>query len=292
MIVWLLRERVVGGWSLDPLVITGLALTVWLFVRGEQRIRGRGPDPGRRWRVVSFTSGVAAVVVALCSPVSTLAHRLLSMHMVQHLVLMLAAAPLLVLARPALPVWAGLTPAIRRVLLRGSRTRPARTMTSWVTAPPVAWLLHVSVVWAWHAPGPYDAAVRIHWVHALEHAAFLGTALLWWWVALQPGRHRRLARGGDVLFVLAAWIQSGALGALLTFASSPIYPVYAGAGALRDQQIAGLLMWIPAGVVYLAAASILFVEWLRRTEEQTRAVEARLTGTAAAGGARVIGSLR
>lgn len=287
---WLLRERVVGAWSLDPLVLAGLALTVWCYVRGVRRIRGRGR--AHQWQGLSFAAGLAAVVAALCSPVATSAHRLLSMHMVQHLLLILAAAPLLVLARPALPLWAGLTPAIRRVLVRAGRTRPVRTSSWWVTAPAVAWLLHVTVVWAWHAPGPYDAAVRIHWVHALEHASFLGTALLWWWVALQPGRHRRLARGGDVLFVLGAWVQSGALGALLTFASAPIYPVYAGAGSLRDQQIAGLLMWIPAGVVYLAAAAILFVEWLRRTEEQARTVEARVAGTAPAGRAGVMGSLR
>jgi cytochrome c oxidase assembly factor CtaG len=275
MTTWLFGGRELGGWSLDPIVVAGVAVTALAYVRGAWRMRGRS-DMNPAAHVGSFAAGLAAVVAALVSPVTRAAAGALTAHMVQHLLLVMVAAPLLVLARPALPLWVGLTPAIRRLLHRASRLRAMRALGWWLTAPLVAWLVHVSVLWSWHAPGPYDAAVHHPAIHALEHATFLGTALLWWWVAVQPARRRRLSRGADVLFVLGGWVQSGALGALLTFATSPIYPAYAGPGALRDQQIAGLVMWIPAGVVYLVAAAVMFVEWLRRTEEQARVAEGRL----------------
>ena len=127
----------------------------------------------------------------------------------------------------------------------------------------------------------YDAAVRNEGIHALEHMSFLATAILFWWVAIRPGQHHRLSGGTDVLFVFTAGIQSGALGAILTFAGSPLYPAYAhsvaqwGLTPLQDQQLAGLIMWIPAGLVYLAAAAALFVRWLLTMEREARRAEGR-----------------
>src|SRR5439155_14282040 len=128
-----------------------------------------------------------------------------------------------------------------------------------------AWLLALVALWVWHLPSLYQAALRNEPIHALEHGSFLGTSVLFWWTALSPGGRRRLPRGADVLYVFTGGFQGAALGALLTFASVPLYPFYAhtvgpwGLSPLQDQQLAGVIMWIPSGVIYLAVASGLFV---------------------------------
>jgi cytochrome c oxidase assembly factor CtaG len=255
--------------------------------------------PGRgvsRWRAAAFAVGLLLVVVALASPLDRAAHDLLSAHMVQHLVLMLGAAPLLVLGRPLLVTLSALTPRGRRRVHRLVDRPAVRWAALVLTTPVVAWVVHVSLVWAWHAPGAYQAALEHTPVHWLQHATFLGSALLFWSVALEPGSSRRLARGADVAYLLTAWLLSGALGALFTFAPDPIYPAYVspaaslGVSPLEDQQLAGLIMWIPAGLVYLSAAGVLFLSWLRRIEDAQRRAEQPATAAVATGAALQAGA--
>jgi putative membrane protein len=266
-----------GVWNVSPpicvLLVGSAALYAWgvkALWSGGHRARGVGP-----LRVWCFAGGLAAVAWALVSPLDHAAGELLSAHMGQHLVLVLMAAPLLVLGRPGLVAMAVLPPSLRRSTHAVFASAPARWAAALLSLPVVAWLVHVGAIWAWHVPGAYQAALQHEPVHWLEHGSFLSTAMLFWWVALEPGTHRRLARGGDVLYLLAAWIQSGALGALFTFAAVPVYPLYAvqaarmGVDPLRDQQLAGVIMWVPAGVVYLGAACALFVSWLRRVERES-----------------------
>jgi len=153
--------------------------------------------------------------------------------------------------------------------------------------------VHVATLWAWHLPGPYQAALASDAVHAAEHASFLGTAVLFWWVVLsRPGR-RRLAPGFAVLYLFAAALQGSALGALLTLAPAPLYPLQAaaaqvwGPGPLADQQLAGLIMWVPADLVYLGAAGALFMGWLlslERASPRQEAPDRRPVPVAPAGG--------
>jgi putative membrane protein len=272
-----------GTWNLSPPILLLVMGSAVVYARGIRTLwsngrRGRGVSG---WRAACFFGGLAALVGALVSPLDHAGAELLSAHMGQHLVLILAAAPLLVLGRPGVVVLAALPHARRRMIHRIVSRRPVQSAMWIVTAPLVAWFVHVGVVWAWHVPGAYQAALRHQPVHWLEHASFLGTAMLFWWVALEPGSHRRLAQGGDVLYLLAAWVQSGALGALFTFASVAIYPDYAvrtaalGVDPVRDQQVAGLIMWIPAGLVYLGVACALFVFWLQAVDAAGRRAEAR-----------------
>lgn len=269
-------------WSFQPVVLTGLGVSAWAYWRGLRILWGPGRGRGvPRWRAAAFGGGLLAIVVALVSPLDAISDVLLSAHMLQHLLLILVAAPLLVLGSPLIPFMLALPTGWRRVLHRWGRARALHATGRAITAPAVSWLLALVVLWAWHAPAPYQAAVENSALHALEHASFLGTSLLFWWTALQPSGRRRLARGADVLYVVLGAMQGGALGALLTFAATPLYPFYSrgvaswGLTPLQDQQLAGLVMWIPFGAVYLGAACALFVGWLREIERETRLSEAR-----------------
>jgi cytochrome c oxidase assembly factor CtaG len=147
--------------------------------------------------------------------------------------------------------------------------------------PRVAWILQTAALWGWHAPGPYQAALASSTVHALQHLSFLGSAMLFWW-ALVYGKHGRRAYGIAVLAVFTTAVQSSILGALLTFAPAPWYPAYIEATAawglnpLQDQQLAGLVMWVPAGGLYTLASLAFLALWLQEGERRTQQREARL----------------
>lgn len=270
------------SWSLDPLVLAGLAAAAWLYARGLGTLWRPGPGRGvARWRAGAFGAGLLATFVALVGPLDALAEELLTAHMVQHLLLMLVAAPLLVAGSPVLALSQALSPASRRTLRtmgRGAAGRAARALLH----PLWVWLAAAAALFAWHAPALYRASVAHDAVHVLQHATFFGTALLFWWTALQPSGRRRLARGGDVLFVLGGAMQGGVLGALFVFAEQPLYPFYAAGAAawglipLQDQQLAGLVMWVPSFAVYLAVASALFLGWLRAADREALRVDARI----------------
>ena len=264
-------------WNFDPAILLWLLVAAYIYARGLSRMgrrvgRGKVAHP---WRAVAFAGGLIALAVALVSPLDPLGAALFSAHMVQHLILILVAAPLLVLAEPLGPALRALPPGRRRVA--GSWW--AVLARSPLTALPVAWILHAAAVWGWHLPRPYGAALGHTFVHALEHAAFLGTALLFWWACLHP-RGGRLGYGMSVLALFAMATQGGVFGALITFADTPWYPGHApgtaawGLSPLADQQLAGLIMWIPAGFVYLLATAALFVAWFgaleRRSAEPVR----------------------
>ncbi len=273
-----------GSWTFDPVVVVSLVVVAAAYGKGVRRLQHRSPRAGvlQTWRVIAFGAGLATVIAALVSPLDSLSGDLLSAHMGQHLLLVLVAAPLLVTAVPALPLILALPVRWRRRMHWLGTMRLLRTVRRFIAKPLAVWILQFVALWSWHLPSLYEAAVRSDFLHALQHATFLGTALLFWWVVIEAARggRRRIAPGHDVLYVVLAGVQGSVLGALLTFASSPLYRIYVertaihGVGALEDQQLAGLVMWIPGGAVYLAAAAILFVRWLRTVEDGARREEA------------------
>jgi cytochrome c2 len=194
--------------------------------------------------------------------------------MAQHELLISVAAPLLVLGRPLVPfVWA-LPLRWRRSLGEWTRAGIARRSWSALTLPSVAFALHAIALWVWHLPGPYQATLTSDFAHSLQHASFIFTALLFWWTIFS--RHGgELARGKAILYLFATALQTGALGALLTFAQTLWYPAYAsttpqwGLSPLEDQQLGGLIMWIPGSLAYLVAALAIFAEWLRESERRS-----------------------
>lgn len=277
-----------SAWSWEPGVLLGVWLSAWLYARGTERLwRRAGVGHGvRRWQAASFAAGLFLLLVALVSPLDALGAALFSAHMVQHEVLILLAAPLLVLGVPLVPFLWALPPSWRRRMGRWSKAPPVRRGWRTLTHPLSAWTLHAAALWIWHAPPLYQATLRSGAVHVAQHASFLGTALLFWWVLLHSGR--RMEHGVGVLYVFTTGMYGSALGALLTFAPTAWYPAYAGSVAawglspLEDQQLGGLIMWIPAGIVYVGAALALLAVWLRTVEGRVRRAELRRAARAAA----------
>jgi putative membrane protein len=214
--------------------------------------RLRSPN---RWRRRGLAAGIATLAVAFLPPLEDLSGDLASAHMGQHVLLVLVAAPLLAMSTPA-------------------RLVPRRL------PPVVLWLLHAGTVWFWHAAGPYDAAVHNDLIHMAEHGSFLATAVLFWWVVIGGPAGERVSPGFGVLLVFAMAMQSVFLSVLLTFARTPWYSAYAATtrnwhlDPLADQQLAGVIMWIPAGLVYLGAGLALTVAWLREAERGELVVKA------------------
>ncbi|HEX2091156.1 MAG TPA: cytochrome c oxidase assembly protein [Longimicrobiaceae bacterium] len=269
------------AWALEPGIVLPLLLAGWLYARGVRRLWRSGAGRGiRRWEAVCYAAGWTILAVALVSPLHPLGEVLFSAHMTQHELIMALAAPLLVLGRPLVPFLWAVPIGWRRAA--GGWARGGVVRGSWraLTGPFTAWLLHAAALWVWHLPAPYQATLRSDAVHTLQHASFLGTALLFWW-AVVHGREGRMGYGASVLYLFTTALHSGGLGALLVFALRPWYPVYEGATAawgltpLEDQQLAGLIMWVPAGIAYLVAGLALVAAWLREAERRAARWEDR-----------------
>jgi putative membrane protein len=255
-----------SAWRPDFLIIAVLALTVVLYHQGLGRLRRRRRRVPGRGSVVAFDSGMAALAVALASPLDAAAASIFAAHMVQHLVLVVVAAPLLVCGRPGL-VFTWALPARPRRLVRRVGARPAvRRIAEALSHPIFVWALATVTMWAWHHPALYEAAVKHDPVHVVEHATLLLTAAAVWAVALGRVRHPVPVPVG-ALVLLATALQGGALGAVLTLARVPLYTVHAamaprwGLTPIEDQQLAGALMWMPAGLVYVGVTATLLVRW-------------------------------
>ncbi len=258
-----------SAWNLEPVVLGSLALAAWVYRRGA----GSRSRPRPAWRDRCFFGGLTALALALVSPLDALSGALASAHMVQHVLLVLVAAPLLALSRPVANLVRGSPAGIRDVTVRWRRRlRPALGTLRWLRSPATVWLLHVGALWFWHAAVPYDAAVEHHLLHVAEHLTLLATGVLFWDVVVDTRPSHHLSDGRGVLLVFAMGMQSVFLSALLTFAGSSWYGVYAqttapwGLDPLEDQQLAGVIMWIPAGLVYVGAGLALLVLWIRASE--------------------------
>jgi putative membrane protein len=260
------RSELWAAWHPDPLIVGGLALTLVLYHHGLARLARQGRRAPSRSAVVAFDCGMVALALALASPLDAAAASIFSAHMVQHLVLLAVAAPLLVCGRPGLVLTSALPARPRRLLRRGGARPAVRRAGTALSHPIVAWVLATVTLWAWHHPSLYEAAVNHDLVHAAEHITLLGSAAIVWAVALGRVR-RRLAVPAAALVLVATALQGSAFGAALTLARAPLYTVHSamaprwGLTPLEDQQLAGALMWVPPGLVYVGVAAALLVRW-------------------------------
>jgi putative membrane protein len=252
----------VWTWNLEPWLLFLLALSALGYASGLRRLwgnagRGRGVSMPQAW---AFWTGWLSLVFALVSPLDPLGGRLFSAHMVQHELLMVVAAPLLVVGRPlATWTWA-LSPAQRRTVGRLFQSRGWSSLWTTLTDPLVAWALHALALWGWHIPAAFDAALRNEGLHILQHVSFLGTALFFWWSVLGHDPRGRYGPGHSAAYLFTTMMHTGALGALLSLAPTPWYAPYIpltgalGFDPVDDQQLGGLVMWVPAGLAYVVAA--------------------------------------
>ena len=242
-----------SGWSFDPLVVALIAVPTVLYVWGLARAGAACRAFAPRWRIACWFGAGAVLWLALLSPLDALADGSFAWHMGQHLALMLVAAPLLAASNAHLVILHIFNVPWRRRLGRFIGAVPGVREGGHARAAPwIAALVFAAGLWLWHAPALYDAALADETVHTFEHLTFLITAAIFWRMVSTVG-DRRLDPGSAILLVTLVALQGNLMAALITLAPTPIYAAYRGPGALSDQQLAGLLMWVPAGVVYLAS---------------------------------------
>jgi len=267
--------RIALAWTWDPLPLWTLTTALVLYLIGVFRLWssagiGHGVSSGR---VACFVLGIAAALFALVSPLDQLSDGLFAAHMSQHELLMVVAAPLLVLGRPfTVCIWT--LPSKRRGAVVGYFRRPAaRAAWQFVSAPLLALVLHGAVRWLWHLPSLFEAAMRNEAIHAVQHLSFFCSAALLWW-AMVHGRYGRAGYALSVLFVFATALHTSILGVLISVAPRVIYHVYQGRTeaygwhALDDQALAGIIMWVPSGTLFMGCALALFAVWLGQAEQR------------------------
>jgi putative membrane protein len=258
------------------MLAASLAIVFGVYAAGVFRVwrqagRGRGVRP---IQALAFLGGWLAIVIALSAPLDEWAEESLVAHMVQHELLMVVAAPLIALAAPLIAALWALPRPMRRRVAESVRRQPIVIAWSVLTAPAVVFVLYALALWIWHLPALYDYALGHETVHVLQHLCFFITASLFWW-GIAHGRRGRSGYGAAVVYVFATAMHGGVLGALLTFAPRVWYAPYvahhlAGFTALEEQQLAGLLMWVPASFTFVAGALVLFAAWLRHSERLSR----------------------
>lgn len=243
-----------------PLVAGGL-----LYAAGVARRRLGEGSARQALRGAAFFTALALLLVALVWPLDAWAQVSFAAHMAQHMVLLALAPPLLLLGRPG-AAWLRALPARWRAAAVRPRRWPAAAAWRRISGALAATaVLHGAVLWGWHLPVFFELALRSAWIHWLEHVTLLAAGVLYWRALL---RARGVAAGWAMVSMLATVIHSGLLGALLALSPRVLYPTYAqvSAAALEDQQLAGLIMWVPMGTVYLVAALVFAARALRHDE--------------------------
>jgi putative membrane protein len=260
-------------WSWPAFVVIPLFLTAVLYSIGVTKMLRRATN--RKpfvWPVFSFAMGWISLVIALDSPLHEIGEQLFWVHMTQHEILMLVAAPLLTLGRPLLPFLWAMPTAWREHAANLGRSKSFKVVWASISAPLSAWLLSALGLWIWHVPWLFNQTLRSDSIHAAQHVTFLATGLLFWWPL--TNRISSVGYGGGLAYVFTTALHTSVLGALLTFAPRPWYSSYIATApawhltALEDQQLGGLIMWIPAGTLLLIVALVLLVKWMK--ESQTR----------------------
>jgi cytochrome c oxidase assembly factor CtaG len=258
-------DDLLSAWEFDPGVVIPLVVSAALYWRGS---RQHGGLTGLQQ--TCFWLGLASLVLALVSPVHRLGEVLFCAHMTQHEILMLVSAPLLVISKPLVTFLWALPFEWRRSLGRWSKENYVQRPWQFLTDPSSAWWIHALAIWTWHIPYLFDLTLTSDLAHSAQHLSFFLSALIFWWSLFHA--HGRQTYGAGVLYIFTTAIHTGILGALLTFSSRPWYSPYLrtteawGYTPLEDQQLGGLIMWVPASLVYLAAGLYLFSAWLKESD--------------------------
>ncbi|MSQ30982.1 MAG: cytochrome c oxidase assembly protein [Dehalococcoidia bacterium] len=267
------------AWSVDPVFLVPVGLMAWWYAQGLLRWTSRSREHPA-WRTGLFYTGVALLVMAMESPIDRLGVHEFSMHMVQHEALMMLAVPVMLLGAPTTPLLLGLPRWLRVGVVRPLAGRAwMRALYRGLTHPIVAVGSLTVTLWVWHlVPGWYEAAMLDQKVHDLEHFTMTAAAVLFWWNVIDPKPlHSRLNPPLRLLYMFAGTMPKQLLAAMLTYAPAPLYAYYEGVrgvlpgSALEDQELAGLIMWVPSGMTMLLGMGVVFFVWANRAEAAGRA---------------------
>ena len=271
-----------ADWEFPPIVCSELALVAIIYTIGFLRIRKTRPQHFPNWRWGCFIGGIAALVVAVSSPLDTFSEQLLIAHMAQHFVLMSIAPPLIVFGAPVVPMLRGLPRwFVRPILGPLIRRRWLRAFFHFIVHPKPAWLLMNLAYIGWHVPAAYELALSNENIHNVEHACFFFASVLFWWPIIEPWPSRfRGSRWLLIPYLVAADIVNSGISAFLVFSGRLIYPSYGlqprifGISALNDQAAAGAFMWVLGSIVFLIPVFAIAYNLLSRQRPATRRAHA------------------
>ena len=258
------------AWSWEPGVLMPLAVAAVWYARGLASLSraGRVDQVAGHFRIALFVAAMTIMLLALESPLDALSDRLFSAHMVQHLLLSVVVAPLLACSRQGAVFLWGLSPRWRHGLLRSWRRGRLGAVGRALLHPVVVWTAFCATFVFWHIPGPYRWALDNPLVHAIEHLCFLVAPLAFWTLVFDTSPRRRMDHGASLVFIVTAAILSDLPGALMLLAPRPLFAASAaeagswGLTRLQDQQLAGVIMWVPMGFLFVAAGAWVFVRWM------------------------------
>jgi cytochrome c oxidase assembly factor CtaG len=257
----------IASWEWDIWIVAPLALSALLYVRGVRLIwRRAGWGRGIRiWQSLCFAAGWLTLFGALCSPLHWLGEHLFTAHMIEHELLMAVAAPLLAVSKPLGAFMRALPKPWRNQLTAGAQSRPVHFFWNGIMDPTAATVIHGVALWVWHAPAIFDATVTDEFLHRLQHVSFLVSALVFWWALI---RRSRRDYGLGAVHIFATMVHMSLLGALIALSPRLLYRAQTafapqfGLTPLEDQQLAGLVMWVPAGTIYAGVALAMLLLWI------------------------------
>jgi putative membrane protein len=263
-------QAVFQSWSAPLGLDVALCLTVLIYGRGWSRLRSNFPRLIPPWQLAAFVAGIAAVWIAIGSPLDAFDEFSLAAHMIQHLLLMSVAPPLILLGAPELPLLRGLPRGVARsVVSPFLRSSPVKRLGRFITNPAVAWLIAAFALIGWHIPAVFDLALQWTWLHELEHASFFAAGILFWWPVIQPWPSvPQWPRWSIPLYLFCATLPCDVLSGFLAFCDRVVYSSYLsaprvfGLTPLADQQSAAALMWFSVTIIYLVPAAIVTIEIL------------------------------
>lgn len=257
-------------WTFDPWIVVPLAILAALYGIGIMRLAWRTRRPGGMLvRTLLYCFGILTLAGALLSPLHWMGEHLFTFHMIEHEIVMAVSAPLVVLARPVGILLWGLPVGARRMVGSAMSSSLLRRSWDWGTGATTSTVLHGVAIWAWHAPVLFDAAVTGTSLHRLQHLCFFATAILFWWAIIWRSDH-----GTSAWHLFATMIHTSVLGALMALAPHVLYiaqtqaAIAWGLTPLEDQQLAGMIMWVPAATIYAAAALTMLALWIRGSSER------------------------
>ena len=266
-------QDIYADWSLPPWLTLSIAVAALIYLRGWLKIRKTRPAQFTGLRLASFLSGLGVLWLAIGSPMDGFADALLSAHMVEHLLLMSAVPPLLLLGLPVVPLLRGLPKILLRLIAGPLLRLPIlRRVEEWLVTPVVAWLAMNITFLAWHLPGPYSFALEHEAWHAVEHFCFLSTSILFWWPILRPWPSSEHGRNwGILIYLVSADVVNTLLSAFLSFYGRPVYSYYVDhpnpfhISPLEDQVLGAVIMWVIGSLAFLLPAILIAMRLLRPT---------------------------